>query len=46
MTLDIFHLDISGKFFNDEHPENILDIFLTLVVSHLDISGKLNKDEQ
>ena len=30
---------------NDEHPENIQLIFLTLNVSHFDISGNDDNDE-
>ena len=39
LTLEVFHLDISGKEDNDEQPLNIKHITVTLEVFHLDISG-------
>ena len=43
VTLEIFHLEISGKDFNDSHPLNISFILFTLFVFHLEISGKFVK---
>ena len=40
-VLVVFHLDISGKFIKDEHPENIQLISFTILVNDAD---KLNKD--
>ena len=40
----VFHLDISDKFDNDEHPENIECIEVTLLVFHLDISNRFDND--
>ena len=39
MTFLVFHFDISGNNFNEEHPPNILLIFLTFIVFHIDILG-------
>ena len=41
----MFHLDISGKYNNDEHPKNMLLILSILLVFHLDILGKDINDE-
>ena len=40
VTLDVSHLEISGK--NDKEPQllNMDSIFVTFTVFHLDISGK------
>ena len=46
ITLFVFHIEISGKFFNDEHSENKKLIFVTLFVFHFEISGKNAKEEQ
>ena len=45
MTLLVFHLEISGKDDNDEHPTNIPVISVTLLVFHFEISGKDDNDE-
>ena len=45
MTFEVFHLEISDKFDNEENLSNILFIFTTFVVSHLEISGKANNCE-
>ena len=45
-TLEISHLDISGKTFQDVHPLNILFILKTLEVFHKDISGNDTKEKQ
>jgi hypothetical protein len=42
----VFHLDISGKLVNDEHPQNKYIIVEILLVFHLERSGKEVKDEQ
>ena len=42
----MFHFEISGKKDNDEHPENISVILITLFVFHFEISGKEVNDEQ
>ena len=34
----MFHLDKSGKNFNDEHLANIYSKLITFIVFHLDIS--------
>ena len=39
-------MEISGKDFRDEHPENIPNIFLTFLVFHLDILGNRINDLQ
>ena len=41
----VFHLNLSGKYINDEHFKNIESIFFTLLIFHLDISGKDINDE-
>ena len=46
LILLVFHFEISGKDFNDEHPENNPSIDLTFSVFHFEISGKDFKDEQ
>ena len=46
VTLEVFHLDISGKDDKDKQPENISLISVTLEVIHLDISGNDDNDEQ
>ena len=46
VTLLVFHFEISGKDFNDEHPENNPFIFAICSVFHFEISGKDFKDEQ
>ena len=38
-NLEIFHLNIFGKDFNEEHPLNIDSILMTFIVFQLDISG-------
>ena len=38
VTLDISHLEISGRAVKDKQPLNILFILLTLEVFHLEIS--------
>ena len=45
ITLEVFHLEISGNDDNEEHPENIYHIFVILDVFHLEISGNDNNDE-
>ena len=45
LTLLIFHFEISGNSFKDEHPKNIPDILLALHIFHLEISGNSFKDE-
>ena len=42
----MFHIDISGINFNDEHSLNIKLIFVTLFVFHLEISGNDDNDKQ
>ena len=42
MTLLVFHLEISGKYFNDLQSLNTHFILITLLVSRLDMSGKLS----
>ena len=39
LTLEVFHFDISGKYFKLVQLLNIESIFLTLEVFHFDISG-------
>ena len=39
------YLNLSGILSDDEHPENIELILVTLLVFHLDISGKFDNDE-
>ena len=34
------HLDISGKYVNDEQPENSILISMVLLIFYFDISGK------
>ena len=46
LTLEVIHVDISGNYINDLHPENIKSILLTLNVFHDDISGNEIKDSQ
>ena len=46
VTLEVFHLEISGNDDNDEQPSNIFLISVTLEVFHLDISGNDDNDEQ
>ena len=41
----MFHLDISGNDFNDEHPSNIDLIFIQEEKLHFDIKGKDFNDE-
>ena len=40
MTLEVFHLDISGNSFNELKLPNIPDILVTFDVSQVEISGK------
>ena len=42
----IFHIEISGKDNNEEHPENKHIISVTFSVIHFDISGNDFKEEQ
>ena len=44
--LFVFHLEISGKEFNEEHPEKRPVIFYTLFIFHFEISGIEIKLEQ
>ena len=39
LTLEVFHFDISGKDFNEQHPLNIQLISVTIEVFHSDKSG-------
>jgi len=41
----MFHLEISGNFFNFRHPANNPDISLTLLNFHFEISGNKINDE-
>ena len=45
VTLLIFHFEISGKYDNDEQPQNILLKLVTLFVFQFEISGKEDNDE-
>ena len=45
LTFDIFHFDISGKYFILEQSINKLDIFIIWFVFHFDISGKDSNEE-
>jgi len=42
---DVFHIEISGKYIKDKHPENNFSIFSTLFISHFEISGYDSKLE-
>ena len=46
VILLVFHLEISGKVFNDKQSKNIPHILIILLVFHLEISGKDFNDEQ
>ena len=43
---EVFHLDISGKDFNDLQLKNICCVIFRLLVFHLDILGKTDSNEQ
>ena len=45
IILLVFHFEISGNCFNDEHSRNNPEISLILFVFHFEISGKLFIDE-
>ena len=45
IIFEVFHLEIFGKFINDEHSAKIKLISLTFEIFHFDISGKDNNDE-
>ena len=40
MIFDVFHLEISGKDINEQHPENKQHIFVILPVINFEISFK------
>ena len=40
MILFVFHFEISGKYFNEEHSEKQCFISFTLFVFQIEISGK------
>ena len=46
ITLIIFHFEISGNDFNDEHSSNIPSILLIFFKFQFDISGNYFKEEQ
>ena len=45
LTLDIFHFEISGKYFKDVHFLNNNSNDSILLVSHLEISGNDSNDK-
>jgi len=45
LFLFISYFEISGKDFNDEHPQNNIDIEIALLKSQLEISGNEINEE-
>ncbi len=45
VTFLVFHFEIFGSDFNEEHSENIWLIFLELIVFQFEIAGNIDNDE-
>jgi len=45
VILFVFHIEISGNVFKDEHEWNMISIEVIFFVSHFEISGNVFKDE-